>query len=271
MTRIGGIGAEIFGAAVVVREADQPQILEPVALRFGDRKQHAVRNRAVGLAVNGHRIPGLQMMAIVGDRGHRGPRLRPEAEIAVGADDALAECDRADMPLAHRAHRHDEAQLVAPEPALVGVQHDAGIHQCGGGIAIFVAEIGADQPALDRRNRARVQPQIFGDLGKAFVENAADLPVPLRKILPDEAEFEFGLILVEPQQILDELRRARRFRHARLPCEVERPQHDARGVRRQLLAKDSERCLVGSAIEHGRLRNPDLPPPGGPECFAARG
>src|SRR3546814_1343944 len=56
MARIGRIGAEIFGAAVVVHEPHQPQILEPVALRFGDRKQHAVRDRAVGLPVNRHRI-----------------------------------------------------------------------------------------------------------------------------------------------------------------------------------------------------------------------
>src|SRR3546814_2598928 len=87
-----------------------------------DRKQHAVRDRAVGLPVNRHRILGLEMMAVVNDRGHRGSRLRPQAEVAIGAGDALAKRDRADMPLPHRAHRHDEAQLVAVEPALVGMQ-----------------------------------------------------------------------------------------------------------------------------------------------------
>src|SRR3546814_965871 len=68
----------------------------------------------------------------------------------IGARDALAKRDRADMPLPHRAHRHDEAQLVAVEPALVGMQDDAVVHQRRGGIAIFVAEIGAGQPELDR-------------------------------------------------------------------------------------------------------------------------
>src|SRR3546814_10918323 len=78
------------------------------------------------------------------------------------------------------------------------------------------------------------------------------LPMPFRKILPDEAEFEFGLILVEPQQIPDQLRRTRRSRHARLPREVKGPQHDARRIRRQLLAKDTKRRLVGPAIEHAK-------------------
>src|SRR3546814_11115551 len=37
-------------------------------------------------------------------------------------------------------------------------------------------------------------------------------------------------------------------------------QHDARRIRRQLLAKDAKWRLVGSAIEHGRMRNPVLAP-----------
>src|SRR3546814_7650972 len=69
-----------------------------------------------------------------------------------------------------------------------------------------------------------------------------------------------GLILVKPQQILDQLRRTRRFRHARLPREMKGAQHDARRIRRQLLAKDAKWRLVGSAIEHGRMRNPVLAP-----------
>src|SRR3546814_16676270 len=93
------------------------------------------------------------MMAIIGDRGHCGPRLRPEIEITAGADDALAAGDRTDMALAHRAHRHHDTLLALGETRLVGMRSNAWIHERCGGITIFVHEIGAAHTTRSEEGR----------------------------------------------------------------------------------------------------------------------
>ena len=144
--RKGGVGAEIFLAAVVMGEMGEAQVLQPVGLGRRDREDH--RARQVGVLVAGTRVTGPSCIAC------RGPAHRPRSRTAApGAScsppsvrhQPLAEGDRADVALAHRAQRHQDPDGVPVEAALVGMRHDAGVHQRRGGIAIFVAEIGADQ------------------------------------------------------------------------------------------------------------------------------
>ncbi len=80
------------------------------------------------------------------------------------------------MTLADAAQRQDEAHGALGQVGLVAVKDDARVEQRGGLIGIFLAEIGADQPAL-----LGVDPIGTGDLVGNLVEaphqHAVDIAV----------------------------------------------------------------------------------------------
>ncbi len=126
-------------------EVHEAQILQPVALRLGHREQHRAGQRAVPIPVDLDRA-GFELDSGVGRGRERG--LGHQLEHRAGAENPLAEGDRGDMPLPHRAQRHDDADRAVAETRLIGVRHDAGVHQRGGGVAVFMAEERADQLLL---------------------------------------------------------------------------------------------------------------------------
>lgn len=147
--------------------------------------------------------------------------------IVVG-DDAFAEGDRGDVPLPHRAQAHQNALRSGGHPRLVEMRHRARVHQRGGGIAIFVAEIGTDQLALFIANFAAIDAEHVLDLVIARHEHAARLPVARLEILEHQFELGAGLGTVERHHRADDALRA--IAAIAAPGEVERPHHDPRWV-----------------------------------------
>src|SRR5690348_16024216 len=91
-------------------------------------------------------------------------RFRHQLYRGAWPDNALTEGDRRDMPLAHRPQRHRDTHRPARQAALVRMRYHARVHQRGGGIAIFVTEIGADQLLLDLTDACGVEAKRLLDL-----------------------------------------------------------------------------------------------------------
>ena len=181
---ISGIGADPLQRAVVMRELDDAHILQPLGLGLGDREDDRPRQRRVAMAMDGDRAARhiLVAPAVHVGRG-RERRLGRQAQLVLIVDDAFAERDRGDVPLAHRPHRHQDALRPRLDTGLVEMRHRRRIHQRGGGIAVFVAEIGANQLALLVADRRPVELQQILDLIVAAHEDAPRLPVPGLEIL----------------------------------------------------------------------------------------
>ena len=122
-----------------------------------------------------------------------------------------------------------EAQRTVGHAALVGVRHDAGVHQRRRGIAVFVAEIGADQLAAARCQVGRVErlAELFGELFVAALEHLFDLPVARVEIAIDAFKFLGDFVLAESEDILDEPKRPAGPRAGRLPGEMKGTDDDA--------------------------------------------
>ena len=143
----------------------------------------------LGVAVDGHRhVAGARADCAAG-RGGRERRLRHQLELARGGDHALAERDRAEMWPSPTA-RSDMTMRTAPflMPALVGMGNDARVHQRRGGIAIFVAEIGADQLLARVADRPAWSPTCAAISSNRAQEHLARLPVARLEIAIDQAE-----------------------------------------------------------------------------------
>ena len=110
------------------------------------------------------------------------------------------------------------------------MRHDAGVHQRGGGIAIFVAEIGADQLLPFVADAVELEIEQRADLGEAFEENLARLPVALLEILHHDLELPPDLAIVEGQHGIDQPVGAPGFGRTALPCEMEWPDDDPRRI-----------------------------------------
>ena len=89
------------------------------------------------------------------------------------------------MALADGAERHQDPDRVLVEAALVGVRHDAGVHQRGRGVAIFLTEIGADQLLPFVTDAAQRQVEQLRNLGESAQEHFPRLPMALLEILHD--------------------------------------------------------------------------------------
>ncbi len=113
------------------------------------------------------------------DRGGEGA-LRPQFESAVGAGDALAKDDRADMPFAHRAQAHHEA--ASRRPACRSGRDAA---RSTGSSArrrhryIRGRNRRRSAACASAKSRLRSSSSCCLDFGIALVEHLLGLPVPL--------------------------------------------------------------------------------------------
>ena len=93
-------------------EVGQPQILEPVGLRRGDREDHRARQVAVGVAVDADRSVVENPVDVGCVGGGRERRLGGELEPARRRHQPFAKRDRADVTFADRAQRHQHAHRL---------------------------------------------------------------------------------------------------------------------------------------------------------------
>ena len=203
------------------------------------------------MAMNLDRAVG-ELARGVGRGGER--RLGRQLEMRAGTEDALAERDRRDVPLPHRAQRHRDPGRAWRETALIGMRDDAGIHQRGGGIAVLVAEIGPDQLLPGFRQHRAVDRQRELDLIVADHEHAARLPVTRLEVLEHDLELAQRLLLVERQHRIDDPPHASGAAVGRpqLDRDVERPNHHARWI-----------GLQPQGPVNDILAHPPVPRPGG--------
>jgi hypothetical protein len=112
------------------------------------------------------------------------------------------------------------------------MRHHAGVHQRSGGIAIFVAEIGADQLLLDLGNDIAVETERGFDLRIARHEDRARLPVARLEIAQHELQLDIGHLLVEREHAIDDAAHAPRPAGSGAPIDrnVERTDDDPRGI-----------------------------------------
>ena len=115
---------------------------------------------------------------------------------AVAIEDAFTERDGRDVAFANRARRHDEVQPARRRAGLVWMADDAGVHHRGRLVAVFMAEIGADQgPVVFIQ---RVHAALDGlDLLEAIEEDAARLPVTTSEVAVDDLQFGTHLVAVQ--------------------------------------------------------------------------
>jgi hypothetical protein len=123
---IGGVGADPFLAAVVMGEVADAQILEPVRLRLGDREDHRARQRRIAVAIDRHRTLGHLVLVLLARRRRWRRAARARGQLVLVGDDAFAERHRRDMPLPHRAQRHEDAQRSLGHARLVVMRHALG-------------------------------------------------------------------------------------------------------------------------------------------------
>src|SRR3546814_20389153 len=93
------------------------------------------------------------------------------------------------MAFADRTQRQDDADAAFLQSRLVRMPHHAGVHYCGSGITVFVAEIGPDQETHFARHYLSVEPESGLDLDISFFDHFFDLPVPVGTITPHRPEF----------------------------------------------------------------------------------
>ena len=242
--RIGGIGAQPFGAAIIMGELHQPQVLQPIALRISDGKDHGAGQGAVAVAQHGDRAFGNFFFARcrIGGGGER--RFGRELQLAIVGGDALPKSDGTDMPLAHRAQRHDEPDGPFGHASLVKMRHHAGVHDGGGGIAVFVAEIGTDQLPLGITDIAHRRFHLRVDLLEAGHEHAARLPMARLEILQYGGQLLLRLALVHLQHFGHQPFGSAHRQALGLPGEVEGTHHHARRI-----GIEAQRMIMG--VQHG--------------------
>src|SRR3546814_5516891 len=101
----------------------------------------------------------------------------------------FAKGDVRNMAFADLTHRQDDADSAFLQSRLVLMPNHAGVHYCGSGITVFVAEIGPDQETHFARQYLSVEPESGLDLDISFFEHFFDLPVPVGKIAQHRREF----------------------------------------------------------------------------------
>src|SRR3546814_16646717 len=83
----------------------------------------------------------------------------------------FAKGDCRNMAFADRTQRQDDADAAFLQSRLVRMPHHAGVHYCGSGITVFVAEIGTDQETHFARQYLSVEPESGLDLDISFFEH----------------------------------------------------------------------------------------------------
>ncbi len=221
-------------------EAYHPQVFKAAALLLGDREDHGIGKAGILVAMHRHGAIGAGQIGVLEfDRG--GERvLRPQRERAVRLGDAFAKGDRTDVPLAYGPQRHDEPHRAAVHARLVRMRHDRRVHQRGGRIRVFVAEIGPDQVLARERKPVRINPQLVLYLAVADLEHLLGLPVPFLEIGKHAPVFGAGLPLGKSGNVLHQPRRPVPLRSRCLPPQMEWPQDDAGRISVKPGIKDSQ-------------------------------
>ena len=137
------------------------------------------------------------------------------------------------------------------EPALVRVGNDAGVHQRRGGIAIFVAEVGADHLLSLVADAAQRQVKHDADFLETLEEHLAGLPVALFEIMHHGLELAAKFAIIEFQDCVDQPLRPAVIGGA-LPGKVERPDDDPGRIR-----LEPKRMKLG--LDHDPLGGGDGP------------
>ena len=119
------------------------------------------------------------------------------------------------------------------EAALVGVRHDAGVHQRSGGIAIFLAEVCPDELLPLVANAGVRKVKQLRNLGESAKEHLAGLPVPRFEIGHDVLQLAADFLVAQGEDLVDQPAGAPRVGPIPLPCEVERTDHDSGRIRLQ--------------------------------------
>ena len=119
------------------------------------------------------------------------------------------------------------------------MRHRARVHQRGGGVAVLVTEIGADQLALLVADLRAVEAHHVLDLVIAGHEDAPRLPMPRLEIAQDELELVARLARRHLKHFAHQPLGAARAIGGRRPGEMEGPHHDPRriGVQPQLMVE----------------------------------
>jgi hypothetical protein len=149
------------------------------------------------------------------------------------------------MALPDGAQREHDPHRVGVEPALIGMGHDRGVHERGGGETIFMAEIGADQQLAGLAERRGIEIELARDLREAAEEDALDLPVALLEVAEHGLQRIGRRALRHAQHILDEPRRASGGQARSLPGQVKGAHDDAGRIGRQALG-DTMKDLQGA-------------------------
>jgi hypothetical protein len=110
------------------------------------------------------------------------------------------------------------------------MRHRAGVHQRGGGIAVFVAEIRADQLPLLVGDAAAVQPVRRRDLVVTGHEHAPRLPVARLEVLEHQLELVARLLRRHVHDLADEPLRPADAVGVGDPANMERSDHHARRI-----------------------------------------
>ncbi len=112
---IGGVGGKVGDAAIILDEADEPRILNAVALLLRDREDDAFAQFGGGREgdIIGIRPAGAAVLrrGVVAKAAGGSRRIARAPATTPGA-----EADRADVTLAGGAQAHHEAQLIRREP-----------------------------------------------------------------------------------------------------------------------------------------------------------
>ena len=151
------------------------------------------------------------------------------------------------MAFADPAQRQNKADLALGHIDLVGMEYRAGIEQRRSLIGVLLTEICPDQSAL-RVVASIGSVKTVGHFIEASSEKRIDIPVVLVKRRGDSFQLAGQLRLVEREDEIDRLLRARRAAiEARRIARFERPDHRARriGPKEQIMKTEPRALGLG--------------------------
>ena len=150
--------------------------------------------------------------------------------------------------LAHGAQAEHEANGALLQPRLIGMRDDRRVHQRGGGVSIFMAEIRRDQPLAIAFGNCG-QPQRRFELGVAFIKDVLDVPVARREIRQNPLVFGFRPFAGKRQDVGYQPDGPVLRRVAGLPSQMEWTQDDARRIGMKSNVADTKPVRYWSCLQ----------------------
>src|SRR5580692_7743048 len=108
------------------------------------------------------------------------------------------------MAFANSTKTEDETKTAFRRPGLIGMRHDARIEQRRRLERIFVEKIGADELALDLRERGMIGQRIFHLRGTGL-ESLQQVAVTAEEVLHNICQLTIGCLGVEPENPFDDM------------------------------------------------------------------